>query len=211
MRKIIVRLACVALASIICSAATAETYWAPPDIPGSLGSHPTHQGAPLIAQLTVGQTPIVLEKDYLSGVQMRLGGTPGGHGEAGGSVRWLCYYNTASSVPWILWIEALSDLHGSEVSAFQWQRVPHDARFDGRCQSLADSVTLPVPLTLGDSGARARAVLGAPRTEDPGTLSYDRVRSFQISGNSCGTVSGVVVGVRRKRVESILASQATAC
>lgn len=160
MRQIIVGWLYIAVASTICSAAVNPIYWSPPPISDAFPS-PKH-GRPLIGQLTVARRKIVLEENYLSDVQMRLGGALGGYSEAGGSVRWLCYYDKASSIPWVLWIEGISDLHQDTVSAFQWLRIPKDAEFDSRCQPLTGGVAFPEGITLGDTGSQARAVLGNP-------------------------------------------------
>lgn len=210
MRQPIIGLLFLIAASTTCSGAVSQRYWVPPAI--SDESSAIEEGSPLIPELTVGRLKIVLEQTSLSEVQMRLGGKLGRIGDAGGSVRWLCYYSRTSSTPWVLWIEGISDVHQETVSAFQWERIPQDAEFDSRCQPFAGGVALPKDINLGDTASHVRAVLGTPNSSAPtDSLTYGRDRPFKIHGNQCGTVSGVSIATRQNRVEGITVSQATAC
>jgi hypothetical protein len=177
---------------MLANTAQGQSLWQPPALTPGRDQQPqvTHaeSSAILITSINVAGYPVALERTPLQDAHVYLGGVVGHHGDAGGSLTWLCYLQPDRRPPtWILWLEQRGDLYNpSVVSGFQWQTLPARSVPDARCKSLPPTgkVSLPVPIRLGQSRAAIVHLLGAPTAEYPQALVYSASRQKKIFGTS---------------------------
>jgi hypothetical protein len=165
----------------------------------------------MIAELRVSDVKVVLEDTALEAVEARLGGRIGSEGDAASSLSWLCLHGGDGAEPWVLWLES-GEIDGPAVGSFQWQRVPSDARFDGRCSELPETkgkVELPNKLRLGESEAAVFKVLGTPTSRKGDMLFYEHQHDESIHGEPCTSTNIVIVILRDGVVWAIEVHQTT--
>lgn len=151
-----------------------SAIWSPPKVELPLEwPHPTIPN-PTITQISVAGAPIALERTDLEAIRKHFGVVAGKRGDAGDFVAWLCFYGKDDGGLWGLWLTS-SEIDGSAIGGFIWQRLPAGARMDHRCKLLdraGPSITLPIALHLGMSESHVEAVLGRPSAEYHRTSIY---------------------------------------
>lgn len=203
--------ACPRAAAQTSQSSSTSTIWDPPTaqfwqpIPNSNAIVPKE----MVAKIVVSGAPVVLEKTQLRSIATRFGAAMGGRGEAGNSVRWLCFRGSDSGGEWALWLEGY-EIDGGTVGGFEWQRIRTSAIFDRRCRMLsAGSVELPDRLRLGLTREEVKMILGEPTAERGDTAVYVHSHKLFIRGEPFTSENIVEVVFREGNVQSIRVSKTT--
>ena len=182
--------------------ASAQTIWEP--LPFQNGQFKANGSADILPSLEVAGVPVILEETPFYNVQARLGGVFAQKGDAGNTVKWLCYYQLDSPVQWVIWLLG-GELDDNKVMGFRWQNLPRSAVPDRRCAALPASgtIVLHAPIAIGQTASQAIAALGMPSGSRGNLLYYDHARTFIRDKLPWTTISTAVVSVRADRVETV--------
>jgi hypothetical protein len=144
------------------SAKPVELLWEPPIVDWSTQSPQPTIPKPIISSLKVASLRVVLDETPMQRVADKLGMKAGRKGDAGESLKWLCFHGEDTGGRWMLWLQS-GEMNGGAVGGFQWRRIDADRRVDSRCRKLKPGqFKLPIALRLGMQEAEVRSILGAP-------------------------------------------------
>ena len=173
--------------------------WAPPadlDFPSALPRPTVPQ--PMVTALRLGTMSIRLDRTELAAVREQLGGELGRRGDAGSTLRWLCYGGEDTTGRWALWLTA-GEIDGPTIGSFEWRRVAANARFDPLCTLLPKGATVtlsPAYLHLGMSQSEVFHHMGTPTVHHGDMLDYEHAhkeKAFDFSNSvAVRFVSGIV-------------------
>lgn len=140
----------------------AEPLWEPPVVDWSTQSPQPTIPKPIISSLKIADTRVVLDETPMQKVGEKFGMEVGRRGDAGESLKWLCFHGEDTDGRWMLWLQS-GEMNGGAVGGFQWRRIDAGERVDSRCRKLMPGqFKLPIPLRLGMQEAELRRILGAP-------------------------------------------------
>lgn len=163
----------------------------------------------MVSNLTVAGASVVLETTPLRTIATRFSATIGRRGDAGDSVRWLCFHGSDSGGQWALWLESY-EIDGGTVGGFEWQQIGNGAVFDRRCRTLsAGSVELPRGLRLGLTSEEVKTVLGRPTAARGEVAIYVHSHKLSLRGKPFTSENVVQVVFRQGKVQSIDVSKTT--
>lgn len=163
----------------------------------------------MVSKLTVAGASVVLETTQLRTIATRFSSTIGRRGDAGNSVRWLCFRGSDSGGQWALWLKSY-EIDGGTVGGFEWQRIGNGAVFDRRCRTLgAGSVELPDKLGLGLTREEVKTALGHPTAERGDAVVYVHSHELSIRGQPFTSENIAQIAFRQGKVQSIGVSKTT--
>jgi hypothetical protein len=169
------------------------TLWKPPSIGVSQNLPPATIHNEVIKTVRVAGMQIVLDETRWEAAQQHLGATIGHSGDAGDSLKWMCFHGADSKAKWIFWLQS-NEVNGDNVGGFQWQLLERGQQPDPRCQDVAHeghAVELPIRLQLGMTEAEVKKILGAPTVRRGGLLTYFHEHQITID-KSPYTASSIV-------------------
>lgn len=204
------------LASIsIADAVSAQTIiWEPPSSDDPVLDNLKATGSTdILPTLHIANVYVVLDRTSFKNVQARLGGTFGEEGDAANTIKWLCYYQRRSPMPWVIWLTG-GEITGPTIGGFRWQYLPRSAPPDSRCTALPASgkVALPAPLMLGQTRSKAISALGMPSESRPNALYYRHARTFyprETPELPFTTTNIAIVSLRNGVIDAIVAGRST--
>jgi hypothetical protein len=193
------------------SSGSVAMIWEPPtaefwqSVPNANATVPKE----MVSKIVVSGAPVILETTQLRAIATRFGASIGARGEAGNSVRWLCFRGSNPGGKWALWLESY-EIDGRTVGGFQWQRISNGAVFDRRCRMLnAGSVELPGGLRLGLIKEEVKTILGEPTARQGDRAVYVHSHKESIRGEPFTSVNVVEVLFREGKVQAIGVSKTT--
>jgi hypothetical protein len=159
----------------------------------------------MVTALRLGTMSIRLERTELAAIRERYGGEAGLRGDAGSTLRWLCYGGQDATGRWALWLTS-GEIDGPTIGSFEWRRVDASAQFDPRCALLPRGTTVtlsPTYLRLGVSRSQVLHRLGNPSMRRGVLLDYEYART----GKTYDFSNSVAVWLRNGVVDSILVAE----
>jgi hypothetical protein len=181
--------------------------WAPPSV--EMPSELPQATVPntIVTRITVSGYPITLEQTLLESVGRRMGVIAGHRGDAGDYLAWLCFYGRDAVGIWGLWLTS-GEIDGPMIGGFQWQRLPADARMDGRCKLLdtshRPSIELPIALHLGMSESQVEALVGKPSSKYRDTSIYVHEHSLKLHGEQYSADNSLYLSYRSGALWTVL-------
>jgi hypothetical protein len=161
----------------------------------------------MITRITVAGARITLESTNLETIRKRFGAAAGRQGDAGDAITWLCFHGKDDGGAWGLWLTS-SEIDGTAIGGFKWQRLPANASIDPRCKSLdqaTSAIILPIPIHLGLAESQVDAVMGKPSGRYHGISIYVHEHNLTLHNEPYSADNTVLVSYRNGALWSIAA------